>query len=470
MIMIGWVTMAKLFARLIEPPRDRIPAEKQMFSNADLKALIIPLIIEQVLVMTVGMADTMMVSHAGEAAISGVSLVDMINGVFTYVFNALATGGVIVVSQYMGNQDLVRARRSASQLILISVLASLVFLGGMMLGNRSLLGLLFGQIEDSVMDAALTYLVITAFSYPFMAAYSAFAALFRAMGNSRVTMRVSLGMNIMNVIGNAIGVFVLEAGVAGVAISSLLARAAAAAVLFVMLLDQKRPISIRVREVFSLSGDLVRRILKIAIPSGVESGFFQISRVILTSIIATFGTAQIAANGVAVSIDNINTIVNSAMSLALPTVVGRCVGAGDYAQATYYIKKMLLIAQFGSMIINITVFLSLPAVLSLYDLSAEAAWYAGVLVAIHSGWTILLGTSSGPLPSALRAAGDARYTMTIAVLGLLIGRLFFSVVFSLWLDLGIIGMWLAMGTHWSFNSIGGYLRFRSGKWKTKKVI
>ena len=158
------------------------------------------------------------------------------------------------------------------------------------------------------------------------------------------------------------------------------------------------------------------------------------------------------------------------MSLALPTVVGRCVGAGDYAQTTYYIKKMLLIAQFGSMIINITVFLSLPAVLSLYDLSAEAAWYAGVLVAIHSGWTILLGTSSGPLPSALRAAGDARYTMTIAVLGLLIGRLFFSVVFSLWLGLGIIGMWLAMGTHWSFNSIGGYLRFRSGKWKTKKVI
>ena len=187
-----------------------------------------------------------------------------------------------------------------------------------------------------------------------MAAYSAFAALFRAMGNSRVTMRVSLGMNIMNVIGNAIGVFVLEAGVAGVAISSLLARAAAAAVLFVMLLDQKRPISIRVREVFSLSGDLVRRILKIAIPSGVESGFFQISRVILTSIIATFGTAQIAANGVAVSIDNINTIVNSAMSLALPTVVGRCVGAGDYAQTTYYIKKMLLIAQFGSMTVSYT--------------------------------------------------------------------------------------------------------------------
>ena len=462
--------MSKLFAKLIEPPRDHIPKERQLFSNADLKSLIIPLIFEQILVMLVGMADTMMVSHAGEAAISGVSLVDMINGVFLYVFNALATGGTIVVSQYMGHKDLESGKKSASQLVMISVVLSFLFLGLMNIGNRALLGLLFGSIEADVMDAALTYLIITAFSYPFMAAYSAFAALFRAMGNSKITMKVSLGMNVINVIGNAIGVFILEAGAAGVATASLISRIAAAAVLFLMLLDEKRAISIKIRQIFSWDGDLLRKILSIAIPSGVESGMFQICRVVLTSVIATFGTAQIAANGVAVSIDNINTIVNGALSLAIPTVIGRCVGAGDYDQATYYTKKMMLIAQFGTLIVNASVFISLPFVLNLYALSDEARWYAGVLVAIHTTFTIFLGTSSGPLPSALRAAGDAKFTMKVAVLGLVVGRLFCSILFSVWLDLGIIGMWLAMATHWSFNSVFGYIRFRNGKWKHKRIV
>lgn len=462
--------MNRLFAKLIEPPKDKIPKERQMFSNQDLKTLIVPLIIEQVLVMLVGMADTMMVSHAGEAAISGVSLVDMINGVFLYVFNALATGGTIVVSQYMGSKDLKRGKKSASQLVMITVLLSFLFLFLMTIGNRTLLGILFGSIEADVMEAALTYLVITACSYPFMAAYSAFAALFRAMGNSKITMKISLGMNVINVVGNAIGVFVLEAGVTGVAVASLVSRIIAAAVMFVLLLDRERAISLNMRDIVSWDSDLLKKILSIAIPSGIESGMFQICRVVLTSVIATFGTAQIAANGVAVSIDNINTIVNGAMSLAIPTVIGRCVGAGDYDQAAYYTKKMLLIAQFVSLIVNVTVFVSLPFVLKLYALSDEARWYAGVLVAIHTMWTILLGTSSGPLPSALRAAGDAKFTMTMAVLGLTIGRLFCSILFSVWLGMGIIGMWLAMGTHWVFNSVGGYFRFRSGKWKHKRVV
>ena len=462
--------MANLFAKIIEPPRDKIPKEKQMFSNSDLKKLIVPLVIEQVLVMFVGMADTMMVSHAGEAAISGVSLVDMINGVFLYVFNALAAGGTIVVSQYMGSGNNDRARRSSSQLIMISALISLGFFGFIMLGNRPLLSLLFGAVEADVMDAALTYLIITAFSFPFMAVYSACTALFRAMGNSKLTMKVSLGMNILNVIGNAIGVFILHAGVVGVAVSSLVSRMVAATVMFVILLNKNRVIHIRIREIFSFNKELLGKILHIAIPNGVQSGMFQITRVLLTSIIATFGTAQIAANGVAVSIDNINTIINSAVSMAIPTVIGRCVGANDYKQATYYAKKMLLIAQFSSMVLNISLFLSLPLILDMYALSAEASRYAYILVSIHSLWTILLGTSSGPLPQVLNAAGDVHFTMKVAIAGLLIGRLLCSYLFSIVFGWGIIGMWIAMATHWSFNSFFGYARFRSGKWMDKRIV
>lgn len=461
--------LATVLNRLVEP-RQGVPKERQLFSNQDLKALIIPLVIEQVLAMTVGMADTVMVSHAGEAAISGVSLVDMVNGVFLYVFNALGAGGAIIVSQYIGSRDLDQGRKSAGQLMTISVLLSSLFLAAVAFGNRGLLNLLFGQVSPQVMGAALTYLIITAFSYPFMAAYSACTALFRAMGLSSVTMKISLAMNILNVAGNAIGVFVLRAGVVGVAVASLVSRAAAALLMFLLLLDKKRPIFLRIQDMLRWNGRLLRRILGVAIPGGIESGLFQVCRVAMTSIIATFGAAQIAANGVALSIDNVNTIVNSAMGLALTTVVGQCVGAADYDQASYYIKKMLRMAQLGSMVVNFTVLISLPFALNLYALSPEARHYVTVLVTIHTIWTILLGTTSGPLPSAIRAAGDIRFTLLMSVCSLLIGRLFFSFVFALWLDFGIVGMWLAMGTHWSMNSFPALWRFRSGKWRNRKLV
>ena len=240
--------------------------------------------------------------------------------------------------------------------------------------------------------------------------------------------------------------------------------------MFVLLLEKKRPISLRVKDIFSWNGKLLRRILGVAIPGGIESGLFQVCRVAMTSIIATFGAAQIAANGVALSIDNVNTIVNSAMGLALTTVVGQCVGAADYDQAAYYIKKMLRIAQLGSMVVNFTVLFSLPFVLNLYALSPEARRYVTILVTIHTIWTILLGTTSGPLPSAIRAAGDIRFTLIMSVCSLLIGRLFFSFVFALWLDFGIVGMWLAMGTHWSLNSFPALWRFQNGKWKNRKLV
>lgn len=459
-----------MIARLIEPRRETVPMDRQMFSNMDLKQLILPLIVEQVLVMMVGMVGTVMVSHAGEAAMSGVSLSDMINNVFQYVFSALATGGTIVVSQYIGRGDLEKGRRSAGQLVMITTLLSLCFLGAVIIGDRALLGLLFGRVDADVMEAARTYLRITAFSYPFMAAYNAQAALFRAMGQSKVNMRVSLGMNVVNVLCNALGVFVLEAGVVGVALSALIARASAACALMVLLRDKKYAVSISMRDVLGWDGAMLRRILSIAVPSGIESGLFQVCRVALTSIIATFGTAQIAANGVAVSIDNINTIVNSAVGLAIPAVVGRCVGAGDHDQAAYYTRKLLRIAQIGSTVLVAGVMAVLPLVLRLYALSDEARWYAGVLVALHGLWTVLLGTSSGPLPTALRSAGDVRFTMTMACLGLVIGRVGGSYLFSIVLDMGVIGMWLAMPTHWIFNSLGGWLRFRSGKWREKRVI
>lgn len=458
------------WARLIEPRKQCVDHTKLMFTNQQLKALLVSLIFEQILNMMVGMIDTAMVSHAGELAVSGVSLVDMLNGVFIYLFSALATGGAVVVSQLLGYGDEKLVKRASSQLVSAAAFFGIMLMLGILAGNRVLLQFLFGQVEEGVMDAALTYLVITVFSLPFIAVYNAAAALFRSMGNSKITMKVSVLMNGMNIVGNGIGIFVLHADVVGVAVASVLSRIAAAAVLLVLLADEKRRISICLKDIFSFDGKLLRKILGIAIPNGVESGMFQICRVTMTSIIATFGTAQIAANGVACSIDNINTIINSATTLALPVVIGRCVGANDYDQADYYLRKMLRITAICSAVLCTGLIALLPLIMKVYNLSDEAVRYVYILVIFHGILTIIMGWPSGPFPAALRAAGDVRWPMYVSLLSLTVGRLFFSYVFALWMNFEIIGMWMAMATHWSMNAVGAYIHYRSGKWKNYRIV
>ncbi len=462
--------MGELFAKWIEPKKQNVDHSKLRFSNHDIKILLIPLVIEQILTMLVGMVDTAMISYAGEMAVSGVSLVDMINGIFIYLTTAIATGGAIVVSQYLGYNDPAESRKAANQLVSFAFVFGAAVMAIMMIFNKGLLSLLFGKVEPGVMQAAITYLLVTAVSYPFLAVYNACAALFRSMGNSRVTMNTSMVMNAINVVGNALAIFVLKAGVFGVAAASVLSRMAAAIILFVLLLKKGRKISIDLKGMFHLDFPLLKKILGIAIPNGVESGFFQICRVTMTSIIATFGTAQIAANGVANSIEYINTIMNGATGLAITTIVGQCVGANDYDQADYYMRKMLRITGIASIFLCSGLTLSLPLILKLYQLSEETKHIVFILVAFHSFLTIIMGMPSGPFPTALRAAGDVKYFMYVAIVALGIGRVFFSWLFAIVLNFQIYGMWMAMATHWTMNFLGAWFRYKSGKWKEHRVV
>ena len=298
-----------------------------MFSKQALRRLIIPLIIEQFLSVMVGMADIMMVSAAGETAVSSVALVDLINVLIINVFSALATGGAVVCAQSIGAQELDRANRAANQLMYIVTAAALVIMALVLLLHRWLLGLLFGQVEPAVMEGAVTYFVISAWSYPFIALYNGCAALLRAMGNSRASMYVSALMNVLNVIGNAVLVYGFHMGVAGVALPSLFSRAVAAAVMLALLHSGRGLVRIHGLLRFRFEPPTMAKILRIGIPNGLENSFFQLGRVVLVSLISTFGTAQTAANAVANNIDNFGVIPGQAMGLALITVVGQCVGA-----------------------------------------------------------------------------------------------------------------------------------------------
>ncbi len=450
-------------------PKQTVP-QHYLFSNTALRRLILPLMIEQILSISVGMVDTMMISQCGETAVSGVSLVDMVNHLLITVLSALATGGAVIVSQYIGRRERDSALRAAGQLITVTTLISVGIAGLCLFFRVPLLELLFGAVEPAVMEHALIYFRISAFSYPFLAVYNACAALFRSMGNSKISMYVSLGMNAVNVVGNALLIFGFDMGVAGAAYATLFSRAFAAVVMFLLLHPDKNLIYLRARAIFSWHPDDIVRVLRIACPSGLENGIFQLGRVLVVSIIAEFGTTQIAANAVANNLDSMGCIAGQAMNLAMITVVGQCLGAGDTAQAEYYAKKLMKITFAATAAINLTIFANLWWILSIYDLSPAARSLATVLICIHNGLAMIFWPLSFTLANALRAGGDVRYPMVISMLSMVVFRIVFSIVLGVFGDLGAIGVWIAMVMDWIFRSLHFILRFRKGKWKTIKVI
>ena len=420
------------------------------------------------LTILVGMCDGVMVSSVGEAAISGVSLVDMINAVVLILFAALATGGAVVTSQFLGARQMEKAKKSAGQLVLmagvlgsVSAVLCIVFANGLM-------KLFFGSIDQAVMDAGLIYLRITALSFPFIALYNAGAAMFRSTGNSKVSMQVSLLMNLINVVGNAFCIFVLKMGVAGVAIPTLVSRAVAAVVILAMAAQKKHELHLQRQWLTHIDRDMMGSILRIGIPSACENSIFQLGRLVVVSMIALFGTTQTSANAVANTLDGVGIIVGQAMGLAMVTVVGQSVGAGDLKQTSYYIKKLMLWTYVLMGISNGLLFLFVDQMVGLYSsLTPETVVLARTLVQIHSGFAILLWPVSFVLPNALRAANDVKFTMWVGVGSMILFRVVVSWFLCVQFQMGAIGVWIAMILDWVCRISFFLPRIFSGKWQTK---
>ncbi|UTD02015.1 MATE family efflux transporter [Treponema socranskii subsp. buccale] len=458
-----------------------------LFSPKDLRRLILPLIGEQLLSIFLGMADIVMVSTLGEEAVSGVSLVDSLNVLLVQLFAALGTGGAVVASQYIGHGAHDMASKTAKQLLYTIVAASLAVLVLCLAFNRQLLSFLFGSIDDGVMSASRTYFFITIFALPSIGLYNACAALFRAQGNSRVSMLISLLINVLNIGGNAILLYGFRCGVEGVAFPTLVSRTAAAAVLLALLYrggeyNGHPAISIRGIFRFEFDGGIVKRILAIGVPNGLENSMFQIGKILVLSLIATYGTTAIAANAAANTLASFGTLPGSAMSLAMLTVVGQCIGAGEAEQAEYYTKKLLALAFASMAVLNVPFLLSAHSILRLYALSPETTRLAWYMTLLHGVCAMLIWPVSFTFPNSLRAAGDAVFTMIVSMISMWVVRIGMSYVLK-WTDMfgltaqfgwplsfGALGVWFAMILDWIVRSSCFVYRFRSGKWKQKRVI
>ena len=452
--------------QLYSKGRDLRHAEHEpLFTQKELLLLTGPLLVEQLLEVTVGMADTMMVSRCGEAAISGVSLVDMINNLIIVLFAALATGGAVVVSQFLGAREQKSADNSAGQLLLLSGLSGMVIGVFCFVLARPMIRLCYGSIDAQVLEAGVKYLKIIALSYPFLALYNGGAALFRSMGDSKISMKISLLMNIINIVGNAVCIFGLKMGVDGVAWPSVLSRVTAAAL--ILRRCYRGDHALNVPRTTRLDAGLARRILGIGIPSAFENSLFEAGRILVVSMISTFGTVQIAANAVANNLDGMGVIPGKAISLAMITVVGRCVGARDDEQAIYYTRKLTVWSYIAMALSNGAILLFLPKLIGIYALTGETMALSITLVRIHAGFAILLWTLSFVLPNALRAANDVKFTMVVSILSMAVWRLGFSYLLCVRMGWGAVGVWTAMIIDWVCRVTCFVLRFSSGAWKTK---
>ena len=441
-----------------------------LFEQRDIRRLLLPLVMEQFLAVSMGMADTMMVSSVGEAAISGVSLVDSVNTLILQVLLALATGGAVVASQYLGRGDARNARRGASQLYACLLIATTTMALLCLALCTPLLRLVFGAIDDTVMGFARTYFLISAVSYPFMGIYGAGAALFRAQGDSRTSMYASLVMNVINILGNALLIFAFHLGVLGAALATLAGRVFAAIYVTRQLQRPGNPMRISALAQLKPDGAYIRRILAIGVPNGLENGMFHFGKLILSSLVSTLGTAAIAANAVANSLSSMANIPGNAVSLAMTPVIGRCLGAGRRDEAKRCTLQLMKIACTGLLLTNALLFVLIPYLTSWFSLSQEAAEIAVFVQRSFNVVSVVFWAGSFTLPNALRAGGDAKFTMTVSMLSMWLFRVLACYVFVLKLHMGLFGVWLGMYIDWVCRVICFVLRFVSGKWMDHRVI
>jgi putative MATE family efflux protein len=459
---------------VVSPARETpLQAAPARWNNRSLFYLLWPLVVEQILGVTMGIADTVMVSSVGEYAVSGVSLVDVLNNLIILAFAALATGGSVVVSQYIGRKDTKNSTGAARQLIYANVFISVTITAVTLILHTLILRLVYGNVEADVMKAARTYFWITALSYPFLAVYNSSSALFRSMGNSRIPMLIALLVNAMNIGGNAVLIFIFHIGVAGAALSTLISRIAAAGILLFLLKAgpyRTGPTSLKDLFDFRLDPHMIRNILNVGIPSGVENSMFQFGKILVSRIFTSFGTAAIAANAIVSVTNSLSFMPGQAFGLAILTIVGQCVGAGDYNGAKKYTAKILKLCYVVLFILNGSMLIFMKPLLGLFNLSAEAQVLARSYMWVQCINAPLFWTMAFTLPNALRAAGDVRYCMAVGIITMWIVRVSMAYIFAYPMGFGSLGVWLAMGGDFIARAIFYTTRWVRGKWQYKTVI
>lgn len=441
-----------------------------LYNNLDLRKLLIPIIVEQLLSSLMGTADTMMVSNIGSAAISAVSLVDSINILVIQALSALSAGGAILCSQYLGSKNQKEANRSAQQVLFVMVVLSVMLSAFCLLFRDPLLRLIFGEVEPDVMINSQTYFLFTLLSFPFIGLYDAGASIMRSQNNSRNPMIISVISNFMNIAGNAILIFGFQMGVKGAAISTLVSRIFCAVIVIWQLRSDNAPISIR--DYFSIRPDfhLIKKILFIGIPSGIENSMFQFGKLAIQSTVSTLGTVAIAAQAMTNILENLNGIAAIGIGIGLMTVVGQCLGANRKDEAIYYIKKLSWLAEAVVIASCLLVFALTKPITIIAGMESASAKLCLSMVTFITIVKPLSWVLAFIPPYGMRSAGDVKFSMITSCCTMWLCRVSLCIYLCRVWGFGPIAVWIGMFCDWTLRAIIFSIRFHSGKWLNHHVI
>ncbi len=452
---------------------------KPLFSRKDIAKIVLPLFFQNLLAIAIGMIDSMMVSNKGESAFAGVSLVGSLDTVLITLFSALTAGGSVVLAQAMGRKDREHACEAAKQMLYITTIVAAVISATVLLLRTPILHLLFGDVEESVMQSAKAYFFFIALSFPFLAIENSVGATLRAQGDSMTSLKVSMLMNLLNIGGNALLIYVIDLGAAGAAIATLFSRMIGACVKLVIVLGKKRYIHVEHLLRYKPNGAIIKSILRIGVPNGIENSMFQFGRLMTSSLVSSLGTVAIAANAAALSLANLQYTTGGAIQSTMVPVVGRCVGANEEKQAKHYAWSLLGIAYVAILAVVSLMCLFVKPLLGLYGLSEESSALARQLLLYHSVISVVIWPVAFCLPPAFRAAGDVRFSMVISIFSMWAFRValgyvlapetvsLFGVISFPGVSMGVMGVWVAMTVDWMFRTVFFFTRLMSGRWLIK---
>ena len=443
-----------------------------LFTNKALTGMVITEMLASVLAIVAGLVDSVMVSSAGEAAVSAVSLVDTVNLLFITAFTGMANGGSVITSQYVGSRNSKQACTSANQLLYLATAVATGLMAVLLCFREPVLRLVYGQLEAGVFSNASTYFLFTLLGYPFFAMGASATAVLRSVRKNRQAVATAVIFNILNVIGNAILIYGFHMGVAGAAIATSLSRVAYAAIGLKLAHNKSLPAYFADVLKFRLDKDILRRVFRIGIANGTENSLFHIGKVLISGLLATFGTVAIAAYSASYTINNIGWTILGAFNTTLLPVIGQCVGAKEIDQAKLNMKKVVGAATAVMAALFAGIYFFRGGLVRLYDFEEETlkltAYYTGVgaIASIVSLYSFSFVPSTG-----FRAAGDIRFTMIFSSTCMFVCRVGLSFV-AYWVrpELGPLCIYIGMWADWFARSIVNIIRYRSGKWLHKRLV
>ena len=451
---------------------DTASIQPPLFTNRKLVSLTIPVVLDAMLAILVGMVDSAMVSSAGEAAVGAVSLVDSLNWLFLSMFSALGVGGSVVTAQYIGNRNYRGASDSANQLFyLVTILSSACMLLLLCL-RRPILHIVYGSIAPDVFAHAERYFFFTLLGYPLFSIGAACGSILRAMGKNRQAVSITVIANLCNVVGNATFIFGFHMGAAGAGLSTTLCRVVYAGLGIYLVHSKDLPARFEKLLHLRIDFGMMKRVLRIGLSNGLESGLFQVGKLLVASLVSSLGTIAIAANSVTFTINNIGWSAVNAFGTVLLTVVGQCIGAGQPDQAKAYIRKFLRAAICCAIVMFSTIFLLRYQIVRLFSFGPEARETAAYYIGFCALGAIFAGFPFSFIPTnAFRAAGDVRYPIILSVCSMFAFRVALCYLLNaLFPSLGLMCVYIGMLADWGVRATLNLLRFRSGKWLKKALI